>query len=57
MTRDIKPEDLEKYQMLRKRQGGALATIDMEISLVKTMVSKAFDNDKVDGHMLMKYII
>jgi integrase len=46
---NLKPLDLEEYQAKRKEEGRAAATIDMEISLVKTMVTKAFDNDMVAG--------
>ena len=47
----FKPEacDLEAYQEKRLAEGRAPATVDMEISLVKTMITKAFDNDLVDG--------
>ncbi len=45
----LKPLDLEDYQEKREEEGLAPATIDMEISLAKTMISKAFDNDLVDG--------
>jgi len=45
----IKPVLLEDYQEDRERQGRAAATIDMEISIAKTMIIKAFDNDMIDG--------
>ncbi|MBW1918025.1 MAG: hypothetical protein JRI57_08410, partial [Deltaproteobacteria bacterium] len=47
----FKPEacDLEAYQEKRLAEGRDPATVDMEISLVKTMITKAFDNDLVDG--------
>jgi integrase len=51
----IKLEDLEKYQAKRKKDGRAPATIDMEISIVKTMVTKAFDNDLVDGRTVKAF--
>jgi len=54
-ARDIKPERIENYQVVREREGAALATIDMEISIAKTMVSKAFDNDLVDGRVLKAF--
>jgi integrase len=54
-ARDIKPERLEHYQVQRESEGAALATIDMEISIAKTMVSKAFDNDLVDGRVLKAF--
>lgn len=52
---DIKPVDLESYQAKRLKEGRAPATVDMEISLVKTMVTKGFDNDKVDGRALKAF--
>ena len=51
----LKPLDLEEYQDKREADGRAPATIDMEISLVKTMVTKAFDNDLVDGRTVKAF--
>jgi integrase len=51
----LKPLDLENYQEKREEQGRAPATIDMEISLVKTMVKKAFYNDLVDGRTVKAF--
>lgn len=51
----LKPLDLEDYQEKREEEGRAPATIDMEISLVKTMVTKAFDNDLVDGRTVKAF--
>ncbi len=51
----IKPLDLEAYQHKREEEGRAPATIDMEISIVKTMVTKAFDNDLVDGRTVKAF--
>lgn len=51
----IKLQDLEEYQEKREEQGRAPATIDMEISIVKTMVTKAFDNDLVDGRTVKAF--
>ncbi len=46
---DIKPHHIESYQEKKKAQGKALHTIDLQIGAVKSMINKAFDNDKVDG--------
>ena len=51
----LKPLDLEDYQDKREADGRAPATIDMEISLVKTMATKAFDNDLVDGRTVKAF--
>jgi hypothetical protein len=51
----LKPLDLEEYQEKREEAGKAPATVDMEISLVKTMVTKAFDNDLVDGRTVKAF--
>jgi integrase len=51
----LKPLDLEDYQEKREDAGKAPATIDMEISLAKTMVTKAFDNDIVDGRTVKAF--
>ena len=51
----LKPLDLEDYQEKREGEGRAPATIDMEICLVKTMITKAFDNDLVDGRTVKAF--
>jgi integrase len=51
----IKLQDLEEYQEKREKEGKAPATIDMEISITKTMVTKAFDNDLVDGRTVKAF--
>ena len=48
----IKPIEIENYQELREEQGRAAATIDLEISIIKSMINKAFDNDMVEGRIL-----
>jgi hypothetical protein len=52
---EIKQVDLEEYQERRKEQNRADATIDMEIKYAQTAVTKAFDNDMVDGHCLKAF--
>ncbi|MCE5333111.1 MAG: site-specific integrase [Desulfobacteraceae bacterium] len=51
----LKPIELEEYQNLREKQGYSPATIDMEISIAKTMIAKAFDNDMVDGRAVKAF--
>jgi integrase len=51
----IKPMDLEEYQTKRKVKGLKPASIDLEIAHVKTMVTKAFDNDLLDGSSLKAF--
>lgn len=51
----IKIVDLEEYQAMREREGKAPATIDMEISIAKTMINKAFDNDMIGAHALKAF--
>jgi len=45
----------EDYQDKREVDGRAPATIDMEISITKTMITKAFDNDLVDGRTVKAF--
>jgi integrase len=52
---NIKPVHLESYQEDRESQGMAAATIDMETSIAKTIIIKAFDNDMVDGRVLKAF--
>ena len=51
----LKPLDLEEYQAKRESAGKAPATIDMEVVIAKTMVTKAFDNDLVDGRTVKAF--
>jgi integrase len=51
----IIPVNLENFQEKRLEQGMAPATVDMELSITKTMVTKAFDNDMVDGRALKAF--
>lgn len=43
----IKVLDLENLQFDRQKQGYAPATVDYELSIVKTMIKRAYDNDLV----------
>jgi integrase len=52
---DIKQTDIENYQIKRKEQGRADATIDMEIKYAQTAVTKAFDNDMLAGRCLKAF--
>lgn len=51
----LKSLDLEEYQNKREGEGMAPATIDMELCLAKTMVTKAFDNDMVGGKTIKAF--
>ena len=55
LVASVKLTDLEKYQAMRSKEGAAPATIDMEIVMTKTMVTKAFDNDMLDGRCLKPF--
>lgn len=51
----IKPLNQENYQHKRLEEGRAFATVDIEICIAKTMITKAFDNDMVDGRTVKAY--
>jgi hypothetical protein len=51
---DIKPVDLENYQVKRAKKASD-GTVDKEISIVHTMISKAFDNDLITGDTLKTF--
>jgi integrase len=55
LVSDILPIDLESYQDIRSKNGLKPASIDLELSCVKTLITKAFYNDKVSGHVLKKF--
>ncbi len=48
----IKPAGLENYQVIRKREGKADATVDQETGAAKTMIIKGFDNGLISGDTL-----
>lgn len=52
---NTKPIGLENYQCARTEQGLSPATIDMEIKIAQTAVTKAFDNDMIDGRALKAF--
>lgn len=47
MIGNIKPIDIENYQMKKLKEGIAPGTIDKEITTVHTMINKALDNDMI----------
>ena len=51
----IKPIDLENLQAKRRKESQADATIDQEISKVKVMINKAFDNDMISADTLKSF--
>jgi integrase len=51
----VLPIDIEGYQEGRINDGKSFATVDMEVFLAKTMVTKAFDNDMVDGKIIKAF--
>ncbi len=46
--------EIENFQAMREKDISP-ATIDIEISTIKTMITAAFDNDKLDGHALKAF--
>jgi len=53
MTPDsVKPEALKEYQLRRKKEGSSPATIDQEFRKVKSMLHKAFENDKISYNVI-----
>jgi integrase len=51
----LRAVDLEDLQMKRKAAGLADATIDDEIGYIRTMVTRAFDNDMIGGEPLKAF--
>jgi integrase len=52
---EIKPIDLEGYQVKRQRQGLSDSYIDKHIEAARTVVTKAFDNDEIGGDCLKPF--
>jgi len=52
---NITVEDLENHIEKRKKEGCANATIDHEIGTARTMILKAFDNNKVSGNTIKTF--
>jgi integrase len=55
IVKTIKSVELEEYQERRREQGKAPSTIDMELSIAKTVIITAFDNDMVSGRVLKAF--
>jgi integrase len=55
ITGTILPIELESYQEKRLEDGLATSTLDVELAIVKGMVTKAFDNDKIGGRVLKAF--
>lgn len=55
VVKDLKPVDLENYQIQRKDQGKSDSYIDQEIGAARGMVNKAWDNDMVTGDALKPF--
>jgi integrase len=51
----LKLSELKSYQFKREEEGMAAATVDMELTIVKTMVTAAFDDDLIDGRSLKPF--
>jgi integrase len=49
------PQDLEEYRAARLHSGIKASTIDVELNIVRGMVSKAFDNEKVGERTLRAF--
>ncbi|WP_373498977.1 tyrosine-type recombinase/integrase [Desulfococcus sp.] len=52
---NLKNVDLEEYQAARSAEGVKPATIDYELSVTKTMIEKAFTNDRIGGDALKAF--
>jgi len=52
LVNNIKASDLTDYQEKRLEQKASPRTVDYEISVIKTMVTRAFYDDKVSGRIL-----
>lgn len=55
LVNDLNLGDLTAYQKKRAADGAAPRTIDYEVSVVKTMVTKAFYHQKIDGKPLLAF--
>ena len=52
---DIVQEDLENYQIKRKRENYADATIDLEVQQAQAMLNKAWENDKISHEVIKPF--
>lgn len=55
IVKDIKPVDIENYQITRLNQEIKSTTVDLEITNIRTVVFKAFDNDMVGGRTMKAF--
>jgi integrase len=49
------PQDLEQYRAARMQAGVMPSTLDVELNIIRGMVSKAFDNEKVGERTLRAF--
>lgn len=49
------PTDIQSYQSRRQSEGRSYSTIDTELSIVKTMLNRAIDNDILDSSALKPF--
>lgn len=56
VVQDLRLEDLEQYQRARLKAGRAPATIDQELTNVKTMMTRALKNRKIGIHVLDPFL-
>jgi len=55
LIEDIRPVDIENYQMRRRAEGKANATIDQETGAARTAIIKAFDNGLIGAEPLRTF--
>ena len=55
LVNSLKASDLTGYQEKRLEAKASPRTVDYEISVVKTMVTRAFYDDKIDGRVLKSF--
>ena len=49
---EIKPIDLENFQMRQKKKGLSDGYIDQQVQVAKTMCNRAFHNDMISGDVI-----
>lgn len=55
LIKDIKPSQIENYQVIRMKKDLARATVDREVGEVKTMINKAYNDGMVSDRTVMLF--
>lgn len=57
LINQITPESLREYQLKRKKEGYSDSYIDKHVGAARTMINRAFENNKISGDSLKPFLL